>query len=114
MNDYFQKLLDKLELTPVQKDDAKTKYGGVCKAVHDYFYDCEYDGSTKFLFGSYRKKTNIRPLVPEQDVDVLVKLPYEVYERYDAHAGNGQSELLRKIRDILSEKYVTTDNIKSW
>ncbi len=114
MNDYFIKLLDKLELTPLQKIDAQTKYRWVCKVVHKYFFESDYDGSTKYLFWSYKKKTNIRPILPEQDVDVLIKLPYSIFEQYDAYESNGQSALIQKIKTILSDSYTTTDHIKWW
>lgn len=114
MDDYFKKLLDNIELTSNQKEDAKTKYNWVCETVHWYFYENEYDWKTKYLFGSYKKKTNIRPIIPEQDVDVLIKLPEEIYNQYDSHEWNWQSELIRKIKNILKDTYTTTDGIKWW
>lgn len=114
MEEYFNKFISNIELTPSQKEDAKIKYKWVCKKIHDSFYDTKYDGSTKYLFGSYKKKTNIRPIIQSQDVDVLIKLPLEVYEKYD-ELENGQSQLIQKIKAILKEeKYTTTDNIKWW
>jgi hypothetical protein len=83
MEEYFNKFLENIELTSNQKEDAKTKYKGVCKKIHDYYYENEYNGNTTFLFGSYKKKTNIRPIISEQDVDVLIKLPIEIYNQYN-------------------------------
>lgn len=107
----FKKFYENIQLTPTQKEDAIAKYNGVCEKLHNQYYGNKYDGSTKLLFGSYGKRTNIRP---PRDVDVLFKIPKEVFERYDSHESNGQSQLLQDIRTILAEKYSTTDKISAW
>lgn len=107
----FNKFYENLRLTSDQKEDAKTKYNGVCEKLHNHYYGTKYDGSTKLLFGSYGKRTNIRP---PRDVDVLFKIPKEIFERYNNYHSNGQSQLLQDIREVLSEKYTTTDKISAW
>lgn len=114
MEKYFKELNENIRLLTAQVEDAKTKYSGVCEKLHKYYYEKDYDGSTKFLFGSYKNKTNIRPLTPDQDVDVLFKMPEEEFEKYDNYESNGQAALLQKIREILKEKYTTTDKISAW
>jgi hypothetical protein len=114
MKEEFSKFANNIRLTPSQKDDAKTKYNGVCKKLHTSYYDTSYDGSTKFLFGSYKTKTNVRPITENQDVDVLFKIPKTTYEKFKAYSSNGPSALLQEVKKILSEKYTTTDNIKTW
>ncbi|HEV7951889.1 MAG TPA: hypothetical protein VGO98_00745 [Candidatus Saccharimonadales bacterium] len=92
----------------------KGKYTRVAKALHEEFYDTKYDGKTKLLIGSYGKHTNIRP---PQDVDLLFKLPFEVYEHYEHYEqynSNGASVLLQKVRTILSDEYETSESPKVW
>ena len=67
---------------------------GVCKKLHDSYYDNEYDEKTKFLFGSYKTKTNVRPLSEDQDVDVLFKIPEEIFIKVKAYKNNGQMDSL--------------------
>lgn len=110
----FNKFNSSIRLTEEQEIDAKTKYDGVCKTLHDYYFDNEYNGKSKFLFGSYKKRTNIRPITAQQDVDVIFKMPCNEFEKYDNYNSNGQSALLQKIRDILKDKYTTTNTIKGW
>ena len=99
-------------LTSKQREDAKKKYSGVCKKLHDRYYPkTKYNGSTKLLIGSYGKHTNIRP---PRDVDVLFIMPNGKFHQYDDNKANGQSQLLQDIKKILSEKYSTTDKIKAW
>jgi len=110
----FLTFCENIKLTSKQNEDAKTKYEGVCKKLHDSYYDSDYDGSTKFLFGSYKTKTNVRPLTEEQDVDVLFKIPQETFDKFDNYENNGQSALLQEVKDYLKEKYTTTDKISGW
>ena len=114
MKEQFKKFSSNIRLTDNQEQDAEIKYKGVCKKLHDFYYDTQYDGKTKLLFGSYKTKTNVRPLVSDQDVDVLFKITTETFEKFDKHKNNGQSALLQEIRRILDEKYSTTDKISGW
>lgn len=108
----FHKFYGNIKLTETQKTDAKTKYNGVCKKLHDNYYpNMEYNGSTKLLIGSYGKHTNIRP---PRDVDVLFIMPDDKFEQYDDNDSNDQSQLLQDIKKILSGKYTTTGKIKGW
>jgi len=102
MESYFDKFYSNIKLTSNQREDAKTKYTGVCEKLHSHYYENKYDGKTKLLIGSYGKKTNIRPA---RDIDVIFKMPAEYFEQYDNHESNGQANLLKKIKSILEEKY---------
>lgn len=101
----FDRFLINIKLTSDQLADAKTKYDGVCKKIHDNYFSSEYNGSTKLLIGSYGKKTNIRPA---RDVDVIFMLPPSEYKQ-STDDYNYQSALLQKIKRILKDKYPDTD-----
>jgi len=105
IEDQFRKFYENIKLTETQREDAKTKYEGVCKKLHDHFYSKKYDGTTKLLIGSYGKDTMIRPA---RDVDVIFKMPFEKYKEYDDNKTNSQSQLLQDIKKILEEKYPDT------
>lgn len=112
MQKHFKKFIEKIRLTDAQVDDARTKYNHVCSELHsEYYPNIKYDGSTKFLIGSYGKADNIRP---PGDVDVLFKMPENEFERYDNYTGNGQSQLLQDIRAILKDEFTTTEKIKAF
>lgn len=114
MDKNFTTFIENITLTQAQSDDAKKKYTGVCEKLYDAYYTGDYDEGKKYLFGSYKTKTNVRPLTSDQDVDVLFKIPQETFDKYEAYESNGQEALLQEIRDILKEKYTTTDKIKAW
>ncbi len=112
METSFNKFIRKIKLTDLQKADAKAKIKSVCEKLHTTYYPDEvYNGSTKLLIGSYGKHTNIRP---PKDIDLLFKMPNETFNRYNNLAGNKQSILLQDIREVLKEKFVTTDKIKAF
>ena len=114
MDKNFTTFIENITLTQAQSDDAKKKYTGVCEKLYDAYYTDDYDEGKKYLFGSYKTKTNVRPLTSDQDVDVLFKIPQETFDKYEAYESNGQEALLQEVRDILKEKYTTTDKIKAW
>lgn len=114
MKEEFEKFNENLRLTIKQEDDAKTKYSGVCKKFHDNYYENDYNGDTKFLFGSYKTRTSVRPISTDQDVDVIFKISEETFEKFDKYESNGQSALIQEVKKILEEKYTTTDKISGW
>jgi len=114
MQKQFTKFADNIRLTANQEADATTKYDGVCTKLHTSYYETAYDGKTKLLFGSYKTKTNVRPITENQDVDVLFKIPKATYDKFKAYESNGPSALLQEVKGFLNEKYTTTDEIKAW
>src|SRR3989338_2002349 len=106
IQEQFEKFYENIKLTQAQRDDAKRKYDGVCGKLHAYYYpDTTYDGSTRFLIGSYGKKTHIRPA---RDIDVIFIMPPEKFSQYNDNNSNCQSQLLQDIKSVLEEKYPDT------
>lgn len=106
IQEQFEKFYENIKLTSLQREDAKKKYDGVCKKLHDQYYpDTEYTGQTRLLIGSYGKHTHIRPA---RDVDVIFIMPTEKFKQYDDNQSNGQSQLLQDIKKILEKKYPDT------
>ncbi len=112
MDSNFKKLLENIKLTDPQKEDAKTKVKSVCEALQAKYYPTlQYDGSTKLLIGSYGKQTNIRP---PRDIDLLFRMPESEFARFDGLSGNKQSQLLQEVREVLKDKFSTTEEIKAF
>ncbi len=114
MKERFKKFNEDIKLTSNQREDAKTKYTNVCETLHKKYYDSYFDGKTKLLFGSYKTKTNTRPLSEMQDVDVIFKIPQEIFDKFNSYKGNGPAVLLQEIKGVLKETYTTTDKIRAW
>lgn len=106
IQEQFEKFYENIKLTQAQREDAKRKYDGVCGKLHSYYYpDTTYDGNTRFLIGSYGKKTHIRPA---RDIDVIFIMPPEKFSQYNDNSSNCQSQLLQDIKATLEEKYPDT------
>ncbi len=102
----FEQFYGKILLTKEQRKDAKTKYEGVCKKLHEYYYPgITYSGNTKLLIGSFGKHTHIRPA---RDIDVIFIMPPEKFDQYNDNKSNCQSQLLQDVKKILEEKYPNT------
>lgn len=110
MEHNFNKFLEDLRYTESQREDAIKKYQHVCSCVVEDFLNQTYSDDKKYLFGSYATKTCIRPILTTQDVDVLVKLPYSFYEKYE----KTPSKLLSDIRLVLKDEFTTTEIIRVW
>lgn len=110
IENYFKDFIANLHLTSLQIEDAKTKHNGVCDCLALHFFERNIVDNDKFLFGSYKTKTNIRPLDDVSDVDVLFKISQEKYDQYK----DNPEGLLQEVREALKEKYTTTDEIHAW
>lgn len=110
MNTFFSQFLDNIALTSEQVEDGRKKYRGVCDCLARSLYGRGLQDSDKILFGSFKTKTQVRPMGNEQDVDVVFKVSEEIYNTYKSRPG----DLLQKFRSILKDKYTTTDKISAW
>lgn len=106
----FDAFIGNLTLSQSQRDDAQTKYSGVIDCLAKHFYDRDSNSNDQFLFGSYKTKTNIRPIKDGSDVDVLFKIDEDTYEKYE----DNPSGLLQEVRKALKDKYTTTEEIHAW
>ena len=103
---HFEQFYEKIQLTRLQREDAKRKYDGVCEKLHGHYYpDSKYNGQTRFLIGSYGKDTHIRPA---RDIDVIFCMPEDKFYEYDDNQSNCQSQLLQDVKEILEKKYPDT------
>ncbi|EKO3965174.1 SMODS domain-containing nucleotidyltransferase [Vibrio fluvialis] len=76
----------------------------ITKRVNSDFRGLDCDISYSLFVGSYGRGTDI--LV--SDIDMIIQLPYEQYEKYNGYQTNGQSALLQAVRDSIKKTYSTT------
>lgn len=86
-------------------DNINTSLVGIAKKLNQKYYD-NSTTDNYLMVGSMGRNTSIKG---ESDIDVIYELPDEVFERFDDYESNGQSQLLNEIRDVLKEKYPSTD-----
>ncbi len=81
------------------------RYKRITKAVNEEFWNSSSEDLHSFYVGSYGRRTAI----DTSDLDVLIELPDEEYERFTSHNGNGQSRLLQAVRNAILNPYPNTD-----
>lgn len=104
VSETFRQFCQNLRIPPDTVDTIRYRYKRITKQLNKDFWDSESDTEHSLYVGSYGRDTDI--LV--SDIDVLFRLPYEDYLRYNNHSGNGQSALLQDVRKSLQKTYSTT------
>lgn len=86
-----------------------TRYKRITQRLNTDFWDTTSDTAHSLYVGSYGRNTAIQGF---SDLDMLMQLPYSVYQQYDRHTGNGQSALLQAVKGSIEYTYAKT-RIKS-
>jgi len=88
------------------RDSISNRYQLITRRLNLEFWDTDSHTAHSFYTGSYGRGTAIGLT---SDVDMLHRLPDDVYFQYDAHYGNGQSALLQVVRSAIQNTYTYTD-----
>ena len=81
------------------------RYHRITRAVNIEFWNSDNDSVHSLYVGSYGRGT----ATDTSDIDILVELPRDEYERYDAQKGNGQSRLLQAVKNAIFTTYPNSD-----
>jgi Second Messenger Oligonucleotide or Dinucleotide Synthetase domain len=82
-----------------------TRYKNITRRPNTDFWNTTSDTAHSLYVGSYGRNTAIGGF---SDLDMIMQLPYSVYEQYNGHAGNGQSALLQAVKTSVERTYPTT------
>lgn len=88
-----------------QHSDISYRYERITRAINREFWDSESVTAHSFYVGSYGRGTAI----DTSDIDILMELPRDMYNQYDAHKGNGQSRLLQTVKNAILETFPHSD-----
>lgn len=88
-----------------QRSAISRRYKRITKAINREFWGTESETAHSFYVGSYGRGTAI----DTSDIDILVELPRDVYNRYDGHKGNGQSRLLQTVKNAILDTFPRSD-----
>lgn len=88
-----------------QRSLVSQRYRRITRAVNSEFWDSTSETTHSLYVGSYGRGTAI----DTSDIDMLVELPREEYNRYDALKGNGQSRLLQALKNAIMQTYPRSD-----
>ena len=93
----------------IQVQDSGTislRHRNITRRLNLDFWGIDSDTSHSLYVGSYGRNTAIQGF---SDLDMVFRLPYSVYERYNNYSGNGQSALLQAVRESIQRTYSTTN-----
>lgn len=82
-------------------DTVAKRYKAITKRINTEYWFTESEIDNSIYVGSYGRGTEIYT----SDVDIIVRLPWSVKERFDNRRGNIQSQLLKEVKDKLSKTY---------
>lgn len=81
------------------------RYHTVTKAINNEFWNSTSDILHSLYVGSYGRNTAI----DTSDIDILVELPSNLFNRYNNLSGNSQSRLLQSVRSAVLSVYPRSD-----
>lgn len=81
------------------------RYKNITRRLNSDFWDTFSDTSHSLYVGSYGRNTAIQGF---SDMDMIMQLPYSIYQRYHNYSGNGQSALLQSVKASIEKTYATT------
>jgi predicted nucleotidyltransferase len=77
------------------------RYKTVTKAINQTFWGTTSDTEHSRYVGSYGRGTAI----DVSDIDILIELPDDVFQKWDSVSYNGQSKLLQSVKSALQTTY---------
>jgi len=104
VSDYFMTFCDNLRMPDCTVNSIQMRYHQITKRINLDYRGSQSDTAYSLYVGSYGRGTEIYT----SDIDVLVQLPYWVYDKFNKYQGNKQSALLQEVRGVLQKTYSTS------
>lgn|SRR5690625_931938 len=82
----------------------QNRYKKITKRINGDYWNSISETSNSLYVGSYGRGTEIWT----SDIDMIVRLPYKTYEKFNNYRSNGQSALLQEVRESLQKTYSTS------
>lgn len=89
----------------VTRQTIANRYHTVTKAINREFWNSKSETAHSFYVGSYGRNTAI----DTSDIDILIEIPEDEYNRYSDTKRNGQSRLLQVVKDAIESTYSRSD-----
>ncbi len=82
-----------------------TRYKNITRRLNTDYWATTSDTAHSLYVGSYGRGTATQGF---SDLDMIFRLPYEEYVKYNNYAGNGQSALLQAVKRSIEKTYSKT------
>ena len=104
IGDIFRDFCSNLRMSDNTVSTIQSRYKQITKRINADYWNTSSETSNSLYVGSYGRGTEIHT----SDIDIIVRLPYETYERFDNYNVNGQSALLQDVKNVLQKTYRTS------
>lgn len=104
VSENFSSFCSNLDMSDATIEKIQNRYKRITKRINLEYWDTTSETSHSWYVGSYGRDTEIWT----SDIDIIVRLPYSVYEKYNSYASNGQSALLQDVKKSLQKTYSTS------
>lgn len=104
VSNWFSTFNDNLRMSATTVSNIQSRYKQITKRINIDYWGHSSETSNSLYVGSYGRGTEIFV----SDIDVIVRLPYSTYEKFNKYIGNGQSALIQEVRTVLQKTYSTS------
>lgn len=104
VSENFKIFCSNLKMSSNTVNTIQNRYHQITKRINLDYYNSSSDTNNSLYVGSYGRRAEIFT----SDIDMLIRLPYETYAKFNSYSGNGQSALLQEVRGILQKTYSTS------
>lgn len=104
ISEKFSNFCDKIEMDDETISNIIYRYHQITKRINKDYWNIDSDTYHSLYVGSYGRGTEIYA----SDIDMLVQLPYSVYQKFNSYSGNKQSALLQDVKKTIERTYSTS------
>lgn len=103
LSDWFREFCKNLQV--INGGTISMRYKAITQRLNTDFWSTNSETNHSLYVGSYGRNTAIEGF---SDLDMIFRLPYDVYEQYNNYLGNGQSALLQSVKTSIEKTYSKT------
>ncbi|MGE4282837.1 MAG: nucleotidyltransferase [Clostridia bacterium] len=104
VSDYFSTFCSNLRMSSDTVSTIQYRYKQITKRINTDYRNSSSETAYSLYVGSYGRGTEIWT----SDIDMIVQLPYQTYEKFNKYTSNGQSALLQEVKTVLQKTYSTS------
>jgi len=97
----FNSFCTNLKMRTSTVSTIRSRYKRIVKQINQSYWNSDSETKNGLYVGSYGRGTEIWT----SDIDMIVRLPFETYDKFNKYTGNGQSALLQEVKAELSNTY---------
>ncbi|EOU1648714.1 MAG: nucleotidyltransferase [Clostridium perfringens] len=101
VSDNFKTFCSNLRMDSETVKKIQYRYHQITKRINLDYWSSESEVNNSLYAGSYGRGTEIFI----SDIDIIVRLPYSTYEKFNNYSSNGQSALLQEVKEVLKKTY---------